>query len=230
MQVRKGGIASPGLIPLIRIHSLVEPLGQYRSLHVIPADGKRIKKRKRKQASVSQHFPEGANTEENAVISVRPEIHEYVTVGFNSTTRHLETLAKGGYETQKLAKMAAVFVPLKDAKASMIRSHLPLLCKTASKARGTLQETRLLSLPKGAEARLATALGIHRVGTIGVMEDGPDSAPLLNYVRQQVSPLYVPWLDQVEAGVYLPTQIKNVETTAPQDPKSKNKPSKLSEE
>ena len=160
----------------------------------------------------------------------RPNIHEYITLGFNTTTRHLEALSRipivhndarpVAARLPAARPVAAVFVP-SHGHPTIVHDHLPMLCKTASLATPSSLPVRLVFLSKDAEERLASSLKIPRVGPIGLLEDAPGSAPLINYVREMVPALEVPWLHKMIAGIYIPVEIKAIHTTAPIEPKAK---------
>jgi len=44
------------------------------------------------------------------------------------------------------------------------------------------------------------------------MEDAPLSKPLVDFVREHVSPVKVPWLTEATSGEYLGMNIKSIET------------------
>lgn len=166
-----------------------------------------------------------------------PEIIDFVTIGFNTTTRYLEQLAKGsvptslqhilpvglprskgpGQESEETRgeavpePLAAVFVPRSD-QSSLLHSHLPVLIQVAS------PETCLIALPKGAEARLSAALRIPRVGLLGMKKNAPSAAALLNFIKENVPAVQVPWIQEAAAARYLPVEINVIETTAPLAP------------
>ncbi|KAF4538744.1 hypothetical protein BFW01_g8463 [Lasiodiplodia theobromae] len=72
-------------IMLEMLVNLLAPIGQHRSAHVTPSKGKRSKKRKR----------HGAPSEAAASAPPPPpDLTRHITVGINSTTRHLEQLAQ----------------------------------------------------------------------------------------------------------------------------------------
>ena len=168
-----------------------------------------------------------------------PDVQRHVTIGFNATTRYLENLVKQSiasegsghgfqeetvtdsevgaldcHKSETCMPLAAVFVPHSDQPA-MLNAHIPLLAKLTSSAFATLPPTRLVALPKGAEQRLGSALGIPRVGLIGLYRDAPDSAALIEFVEQKVPEIEVSWVEEVAAGLYLPVKIDETETSAP---------------
>ena len=221
-------------------HSLLSPIGAHRSQHVLPSKGKRKKKRKRaheytnkdEEAVSFRRVPEVA-------LPTPLDIQRHVTIGFNSTTRYLENLVKQSiasrgsghglqedtatdsevgalhcHNTETCMPLAVVFVPHSDQPA-MLNAHIPLLAKLTSTAFATLPPTRLVALPKGAEQTLGSALGIPRVGLIGLYRDAPDSSALIEFVKQKVPEIQVSWVEEVAAGLYLPVKIDETETSAP---------------
>ncbi|MCJ1455685.1 hypothetical protein MMC28_006041 [Mycoblastus sanguinarius] len=222
-------------------NSLLGPIGDHRPQHMTPLKGKRQKKRKRAERhklgdnlTMSQHESLEAKT------PPKPELQECLTLGFNTTTRYLESLAvqsipqriqsqdpnstlkvnQGRSEGQpvNLQPLAAVFVP-RSGQSSILHSHLPLLTQTASLALSSSPPTRLVILPKGAEDRLSSALAIPRVGLVGLIHDAPNAAPLIEFVRQHVPIVKVPLLQEASAGAYLPVEIKMIQTSAPVESK-----------
>lgn len=181
------------------------------------------------EADSDRNLSEASNTKTPAIL----DILEYFTVGFNTTTRYLEALAHrsiledprstvlGGTcpahparATTTTKPLVAVFVPRSD-QPSILHSHLPLLTKTASLASPLSPEIRLVTLPKGAEIKLSAALGIPRVGLIGLMDNVPISCPLSEYVRDKVPLVEASWLHPKTASLYLPVKINATHTPAP---------------
>lgn len=170
-----------------------------------------------------------------------PEVLEYLTVGFNSTTRYLEALAQRSItrdkqkqgpaesepdlsrafstDSKNLRSMAAIFVPRSD-QPTILYSHLPLLIKAASFVPFSSSAPRLVTLPKGAQERLADALSIPRVGLVGLIDGAPNGNLLMEVVKQKVLEVEVPWLTKEGRGVYTPVNIKAVQTCALVDQKS----------
>lgn len=174
-----------------------------------------------------------------------PAIQQHLTIGFNSTTKHLESLAQASApqntqnqepkssnvgnpiadpsDPDKPEAIVAIFVPGSD-QPSILYSHLPLLIKTASLASPSSPAPRLVSLPKGAEERLSAALSIPRAGLIGLMEGAPNTDSFIEFIRQQVPEVEVPWLREAAAGAYLPVNIKTIQTSAPASQKKRKLP------
>ncbi|CAD6565848.1 MAG: hypothetical protein ASARMPRED_008009 [Alectoria sarmentosa] len=219
--------------------SLLSPIGEHRSRNVAPSKGKRAKKRKRKDdLAIEDHSaacPEGRLTETGALAP--PEIHDHLTIGFNTTTRYLELLAQksnpstvehensGAVIAMKtcaqlslgpanIKPLAAVFIP-RSGQSSVLYSHMPPLMKAASLAVPSSPSTRIVILPEGAEDRLKTVLRIPRVGMVGLIDCAPDASSLIEFIRQNVSELEVPWLQEAIKGVYLALKINAIQTSAP---------------
>ena len=209
-------------------------MGQHRSRHVAVSRGKRAKRRlkqTRKKANL-----EGCR-EEDPVPSHSdnklPEVLGHVTVGFNSTTRYLESLVQRsalmGFETGAdnprnkkrtsdsmqdgqststplhAEPLAAIFIPLSD-QASKLFAHIPVLVRAGNVGIPEAMTTRVVMLPKAAEATLSTALNIPRVGIIGLM-NAPMALELIDMVRTKVPPLKLPQIERVAAGSFLPVNV-----------------------
>jgi ribonuclease P/MRP protein subunit POP3 len=182
----------------------------------VKSSGKKSKKRKR-------------TSEQNAASAVEsrpvePKILEHLTVGLNTTSRHLETeaaLSKPGALTTEDkeskaeqapgSRLAVVFLP--KPRDNLVYSHLPLLCYTSSaNEKDKVQQTRLVLLDPSSERILAASMGLPRAGVIGVFDNAPGAGPLLEYVRQNVDPVEIPWLEKALSGQWMGT---NVETHIP---------------
>ena len=222
-------------------NSLLSPIGDHRSQHVLPSRGKRKTKRKREHEYPDKDEDGVASRQRvpRVALPTRPAIQRHVTLGFNATTRYLEDLARQSNarrgnrhglqeETAKDSNvvaldcpkndtympLAAIFVPHSDQPA-MLYAHIPLLAKLTSSAFATLPPTRLVILPKGAEQKLGSALGIPRVGLIGLYRGAPEAAALMEFVKQKVPEIEASWVEEATAGSYLPVKIHETETRAP---------------
>lgn len=218
--------------------SLLSPVGEHRSQTVTPSKGKRARKRKRKHDARIQNQSAAACPGGVAKIDglIPPEIHSHLTVGFNTTTRYLELLAqktgsnihedndsgslvavktpaRSSLDSANIKPLVAVFVPRSD-QPPVLYSHLPLLAKAASLAVPSLPPTRIVSLPEGAEDRLKTVLGIPRVGMVGLIGGAPDASSLIEFIRENVPELEVPWLQEAVNGAYLAVQINATQAGA----------------
>jgi ribonuclease P/MRP protein subunit POP3 len=117
---------------------------------------------------------------------------------------------------------SAIFVPA-PSPPSIIHAHLPMLIFTASLAHPNLPPTRLVTLPKGSEARLCEALGLPRVSFIGILEDAPHSKGLIDQARESVPEIEIPWLSEAKKGEYLGVKINAIETFVGAGKKEKEK-------
>lgn len=201
---------------LLTLHSLLETIGRHRATHTVKSSGKKSKKRKRTSEQKTSPAVESKLLE--------PEILRYLTVGLNTTSRHLETeaaLSKPGALTpvDKESKaeqtprkhLAVVFLP--KPKDNLVYAHLPLLCYTSSTTqKDKTQQTRLVLLDPSSERIIAAAMGLPRAGVVGVFEDAPGAGPLLEYVKENVVPVEIPWLEKALSGQWMGM---NVETHIP---------------
>lgn len=188
-----------------QLPSLLAPIGQYRNLYVQPSKGKRSRKRKR------AHLIDAAPV---MPPPPPPELNLFLTIGLNSTTRHLESMAAMLPTEGTLPKprLLAVFVCRSDSQPSQLHSHLPVLCNIASRS-SPEHTVRLVQLPRGAEARLTSSLAVPRVGFLGLMEGAPGSTLLQSFLEEKVLAVRVPWLEG-SLG-YRPTVIRAMKTIAP---------------
>jgi ribonuclease P/MRP protein subunit POP3 len=74
------------------------------------------------------------------------------------------------------------------------------------------QATRLVGFSKACEDRLSAALGIPRVSSIGLRADAPQAKGLVDFVREHVAPIEVPWLEEARSAKFLETKIDAVPT------------------
>lgn len=216
--------------------SLLIPIGQYRSNLESPSKGKRSKKRKRQTARAVK-LPDSTDDKIPYKASAHPSppsLMQYLDIGFNANTRHLEAMAQSSVpkalrievaetytaaiEKDKCPTLAvediftrsealvAIFVPRSDQPALM-HGHLPLLVHTASLARPSSPAIRLVGLPRGAEARLSSVLGIPRTGIIGLRDNAPYADSLIEMIRVHIPVVEVPWLPEIKAGQYFPVNI-----------------------
>lgn len=134
-----------------------------------------------------------------------PIIGKHVTVGLNSTSRRLEAFAKTSQDLAYTTPLAAVF--LTQSPLAFQYTHLPVLVALATSSHPEISAPRLVPLDISAERRLSRALGIPRVGVIGVLQDAPGARPLIDYVREHVAVVEVPWVKETTEGKYLGTKI-----------------------
>ncbi len=137
--------------------------------------------------------------------------HPRPTTSTSGTGQRDETTQQSSHSdedvTASLRHVAAIFVP-RSAHPSILHSHLPVLVHTASMAHPNLPQTRLVALPKGCESRLQEALALPRVNFLGVLDETPEASQLIEFVREHVPIIDVPWLPDVKQGNFLPLQVE----------------------
>ena len=200
--------------------NLLSPIGQHRSLHITPSKGKRSKRHARKPSTPSTHESSQDVTSRqatdkqapNAVAAapaLAPPISSHVTVGFNSTFRRLQESSRHTApstlntsltdDRPSMPSLAAIFV-LGPYNPSF-HAHLPVLCTTSLVVLVHLA-------PLTAASRVCESLKQPRAGLVGVFENAPHARPLLDFVKQHVPLVEVPWLEEAKAGAYLPLNIR----------------------
>lgn len=226
---------------------MLSPIGELRSQHVVLSKGKRKRKRKREQerAVTDEERKSSESEASRASPPAPPVVQEHLTIGFNTTTKYLESLVqrsslpsqvpssdnapdmkaptRSPSEHSSSRPLAIVFAPHSD-QFSIMYSHLPLLTKTASLASSSSPSVRLVMLPKGAEERLGAILSVPRVGLIGLIDGALESKVLIEFIRERVPQVEVPWVQEAMAGAYLPVKINEIETSAPVESKRKGQP------
>ncbi|OQU97671.1 hypothetical protein CLAIMM_03566 [Cladophialophora immunda] len=203
---------------------LLQPIGDFRRDHVARSKGKgrggKIHKR----------------TQEDSLPEWMPDVYDHITLGFNSTVRRLESLArtrKPPVLSQQTdadpasghapANLSVVFV-CRQNLPDIMTSSLPLLLATSAPA---ANRARLVEWSSQAEEQVARALHQPRVGVLGVGDGTPGAETLLHFVRDNVDGVDVPWLDQTPKPTYYPVKVQTVESAskskvAPRDRKQKN--------
>ncbi|ORY59103.1 uncharacterized protein BCR38DRAFT_445632 [Pseudomassariella vexata] len=196
--------------------SLLSPLGQYRSRHIQPSKGKRASKRKRREAGVAEAEPTSPPA---------PEISTYVDVGLAAITRHLHSMAAGGDKSAPVAASdlepsaqktsglyyTAIFLA-RAGQSSTLTNHLPQMVAVASETHPSRPPTRLVGLSKACQDRLSECIGIPCASCIGLREDAPNSKALIDFIREHVPVIDVPWLKEAQKTAHLETKIETIQT------------------
>ncbi|KAL9110436.1 MAG: hypothetical protein Q9227_004980 [Pyrenula ochraceoflavens] len=212
--------------------AILEPLGRYRAQFLNPSKGKRASKRRRRAQKDSPSSNTRTHSPQFPAPPPPPDLSHTAIVGFNAITRHLEALAAASppqsspetpSSTTLPPPLAALFYT-PTTLPPLLTHNLPLLTHLASFSHpSTTPPTRLipLTLPSAPNA-LSTALHQPRVSFIGLfntptptIDDDDGSAPvktLINFCREKVPPIHVPWLENVEAGKYAKVRIQRVES------------------
>ena len=135
------------------------------------------------------------------ILPPSPDINGYVTIGFNTTVRALQRQAGAVLEANEdelhTGQVQDVFAVLacKDTFPDLLTSLLPQLVVAASTSLSDGHAVRLVALPENSEQELAIAVGLPRVGVIGLRECVPDSV-LSSIILEKVAPIDVPWAEQ----------------------------------
>ncbi|KAG5920328.1 hypothetical protein E4U61_007981 [Claviceps capensis] len=190
--------------------NLLSPIGQHRRTHLKASQGKREAKRKRK-ASAKLVTPEVGVTRPKP----KPELVDYVDVGFNAITRGLESMSSStqaihaGQSSENFYKM--IFVS-RGTQSAAFNCHFPKLVGVASRMCASTEDIRLIGFSKSCSDRLAENLGIARVSSLAIKKDAPGAQALWTFVSGHVASVDIAWLDNTKSIQYKPTQIAAVET------------------
>ncbi|KAM3073710.1 RNase P and RNase MRP subunit [Clarireedia jacksonii] len=217
--------------------SILTPIGKHRSNYVVPSKGNRSRKRKRQESKLDEKSsdipppPEISNFVLTGLNSINRSLEEasknapsHTEALLDDTSRQLQgqediqmflddgEMPQSETRTYPARHVAAIFVTRSNLP-SILYAHLPQLIATASKVHPDKPATKLVQLPKGAESRLTGALALQRVSFIGVLEGAPYCKALLELVRECVSDIEIPWLDEVRKAEYLEVKINSIETS-----------------
>jgi len=119
----------------------------------------------------------------------KPALAETIVVGLNSVTRQLSA-------TSSEANVALAVIFLSRPKDAIIYSHLPPLCAMAPARHACQPSVRLVLLGEKADARLAEALALPRVGVIGIGDDPPWQG-LVSFVTARMPAVSVPGISDI---------------------------------
>ncbi|KAI8952850.1 hypothetical protein F4801DRAFT_539576 [Xylaria longipes] len=205
--------------------NLLSPLGHYRSQHIHASKGNRAKKRKRKELS---------DKETTLPVPPTPELKSYIDIGLSCVTHSLQKTASEGAEASSLREdqdprdrsashfYSTIFVA-RSGQPNALSSHLPQMVAVACKSHPLQPPTRLVELPRACEGRLYESLGIPRVSCIGICVNAPNSNALVDFTREHVPVVKVPWLQEATGAEYRGTKINTIETVMGAKKKTKDK-------
>ncbi|KAK5026609.1 RNase P and RNase MRP subunit [Exophiala sideris] len=188
---------------------LLQPIGNFRRDNVARSRGKG-------RAGNPKN-----NTRAEAMPEWMPEIYDRLTIGFNSTVRRLESLARSrkpailsqavGIEQPPHAvpDLSVVFV-CRQALPNIMTSSMPLLLATSSPK---TSRARLVELSTQSEAKLAQALNQPRLGVLGLEQDAAEFNTLVQFLEENIEAVEVIWLEHAASTPYLPVNVKTVETS-----------------
>ena len=175
-------------------------------------------------------------TQKNLI--ARPDIADYLVLGFNAVNAVLETQAQrylfspgaknSNSDSQKEEKndendIEMVFVCKADMKSALLSAHFPELVAAASAASDKNAETdvskslgtvRLIQLPAGSASRLAQASGLTQLSVLALRRGFAGTAELTARLEsRQIGQVETPgWLGQARL---MPPAIATLVTTAP---------------
>lgn len=197
--------------------SILEPLAAYKQLQDSTS-----KQEKKNRADILE--------------SAKPEISNYITLGFNKTNESLEKQARRFYASSGASEpinakkqdnaesttstglndISMVFVCKQDMKSALLWNHFPSLCTAATLAipEENHLKVRLIQLPSGAHSRLATAAGLDRLSVLGLRSGSSVTAQVeKRLIEKEIGIVEVPgWMNQLKLN---PTIISSLKTTAP---------------
>ena len=228
-EIVESGVIELGVAKAYFDDSVLTPIGDFRRQRRSLSKGNPGKRRRKKRKrSTDETFSRPS------IEPTSPEVLDFVTVGFNTTTRYLEVLAQrctgstapGSTSPGPILEhraqthsdstiqnpLVAIFVPRAE-QPKILHSHLPVLIKTASLGSPSLPPIRLVPLASGAENRLIKCLGIPRVGLLGLMGNAPSAAQLIQFTQAHVPAVEIPWLQESISGIFLPTNVNTTQTT-----------------
>jgi len=163
---------------------LLSAIGQHRSL-IPKSKGKRAKRKQSEVDALRIETPE---------VPEVPQVMKSITVGLNSTTRILENQISSPTSDP----LKAIF--LTQPFSSLQYAHLPLLCATSS------PPVLLIPLQPASERALCGALGLPRVGIVGV-KDGAEGAEAIWEECRDVEVVKMPAVKEVKTGKWMGTRI-----------------------
>lgn len=163
-----------------------------------------------------------------------------------SLVAHLPTIAAAANGVQQA--LDETMAASDEASADKSSDAMDTDDTESSTARPKGQNVFLIPLDIGAERKLADALALRRVATIGLsvgakrfislllvahpalhpQSSAPGIAPLLSLIRTHIQPLRAPWLVPhltssslaTPSTSFIPTHVKHLRTTAPLNPKA----------
>ncbi|KAM5469241.1 RNase P and RNase MRP subunit [Microsporum audouinii] len=182
------------------LYRLLYPIGIWREQNTKPSKGRRWTKSQLRNVAASGAKDGEKSSAQTPSSSLEPEVLKHLTIGFNSTMRCLEALGKASLDTKNLAteqeatekpglrKLAVVFI-CRSTVPTPVAEPLAFAVKRISDIQRYNGDSniRLVYLSKNAETRMADAVGLPRIGVIGV-EEGPPARILVDYVRENVQP------------------------------------------
>ena len=225
---------APFLFALVLIiSSLITPLGDHRRLYVHPSKGKKRKRNTKSHQndsamadtpppppemgnhlliglnSVTRHLEALAARTAPSTAPVANKSPESKDVGSSVNPALVSEM-----ETKVFSPLSMVILTHPKPALSPAHAHLPTLvhlatlpptCTTPSTPQA---EVRLISLPTSADARLASALAIPRVGALAIYQGAPGAKTLEDYVCGHIGLTQCQWIDEAMSGEWKGLNVK----------------------
>ncbi|KAK0481712.1 hypothetical protein IW261DRAFT_1550748 [Armillaria novae-zelandiae] len=174
------------------------------------------------------------NISDHADIPLLSPILKNLVVGINAVTKRLEcqiqaarhkviisssSSTEESYEQPQPLKY--IFVCRTDVDPPILIDHIPHLVASFNSCK-PFEPIKLIPLPKGAEATLATSLNIRRIAVFA-FDNETKGISALSPILEAVPVITAPWLaleSYASDKQIVPTHIKQVRTSAPKDMKA----------
>ncbi|TIC01850.1 hypothetical protein E3Q18_00554 [Wallemia mellicola] len=133
---------------------------------------------------------------------------ESTLLGINAVTRDIES--------GQSSKCKVVIACKHDVSPSRLLAHLPIQISTLNTQHK--RSVLLIELPKGSEEALAVSIKLKRVAVVGLTENHILAETIRRRLEDESKyTLKAPWQTEEGDPIYIPTQIKTIETTMPKD-------------
>lgn len=152
-----------------------------------------------------------------------PEVSGAVDVGLSTITRNLQLHAsdpapdaepkekRGTILTPQQVPYSVIFVS-RSGPPSAFFSHLPQMVAMAAKSQQPAEPIRLVGFSKACEERLSACMGVPRVTSVALrMGEMAQLKAVVDFVRERVPEVDVPWLEQAAKGTYHETKINTIQ-------------------
>lgn len=188
-------------------------------------------RRKRKRSSEKNRAQNKPDTSARAGVSAEPEIQKYLTVGFNSTVRHLQSLSqaqtlpqtvKDELHTDNSQSLHTILV-CTSTLPDVMTAPLPLLVASASLSLPEDAAVRLLPISQSSSMKISEALKQPRVSVLGLLGGHATMNNIQRLVAEEVGVIDVPWLCEAANNRYRPLKVHTAEITVGEDKNKKRK-------
>lgn len=197
--------------------NLLQPIGDHKRL--LRNTEKEAQQQQQQNQEVKQKKKKRKRSDATST-EVQHILEPFLTIGFNTTTSSLESMAQKhlskrmpahlrNSKTTPKPVLSAVFVSRSDSQPTALHAHLPISC--------ALAKVPLIQLPRGSEVLLSKYLDTTRVATVGIVESAPGANGLLGFIKANgVGRVELPsWLADPSNMKWQETKINAIQTTAP---------------